>query len=165
MSRENSIVKVGNILSQLEEAFESYTKDKRDSWPTRLYCETSQKIEDSMLNMCQEEIETRYSWFSSRVPYDEESCIKWHFDVIGNMLISSYPNPTQFLIYEEEVVFDRGCIAEDNDKIVDELVEQGKATIFTPEVGDVYLAKNFQIHRTNPKAHNNPHLVSRVWLK
>ena len=168
MSHENFIVKVGNILPQLREAFESYKADgdERSPWPSKLCCTMSRMLEDTMLNMCKELAEEqRYSWFSSNLAHNDYSCTRWHFDTLGKMIISSYPNPTQFLIYEDEINLVSGCMSQNNDNTVKELVEKGKATIFTPEVGDVYLAKNFKIHRTNPKSRGAPHLVARVWLK
>lgn len=97
----------------------------------------------------------------------ESNCDAWHVDGYGekDMIIASYPYPTQILLYKDSYKNWHICNNQINlrAKRANKLIYEGSAKIFTPEPGDVYYLGYGVIHRTNPAALGGAHLVIRQW--
>lgn len=84
----------------------------------------------------------------------------WHSDGGGSyaMMIASWPNPTEIVLgIKDEGMF--------NEEWVTNSLNKGKAKIFVPKKGDLWFLPPRILHRTNPKAKGQPHLVVRRWYE
>lgn len=101
-----------------------------------------------------------------------KSCGAWHYDGgrTYNMIISSYPNTTDIILpvtkkgrnYIKKSIADSCFGTEDTSKI-ESLLYNKDLRIFNPKPGDIFYLSKGVIHRTNPKAANEKHLVMRMW--
>src|SRR5688572_13530785 len=71
----------------------------------------------------------------------------WHVDGYKDFVIIGYPQPTEILLTE---YVELGGAGPDDvkSKIANKLISMGKAKLFRPNVGDVYLLSGNVLHRT-----------------
>jgi hypothetical protein len=148
---------IGNNLDEIERIFHNLDTDMFMDNPI---------IQDMTKNFFNFASGQLSSWYYSKV---SNCCDEWHVDADGkySMAISSYPNTTQILIPKTKSAkdfkknFSNGSTQRDDELL--SLIDSGGFTIFQPNPGDIYYLSPRTIHRTNPKAVGNRHLVMRIW--
>lgn len=162
---KQEIVKVGNEVDMLRDVFHS---------PNFLQSLGIIFLEQRLLQLAKPHLEDPIepSSFTSIPKNRSDNCINWHIDgPFPHFVIAAYPEPTQIFVPNEDIDFSeipgfRACLLDKEKKIdfVDEMISEGKGKILTPNPGDVYVLKNHVLHRTNPRAIDDKHMVIRAWF-
>lgn len=119
------------------------------------YARLFHSLEDSMARSAGA---VRASYF-----YAHAEPMGWHVDNSGTapVIVSAYPHQTQILQPDDPDVLVADGRTYPPSNLVDRLLRKGRASILTPEPGDIYLLGPGVLHRRNPESCHD-HLVVRI---
>lgn len=180
MRKHPSIEIVGNVKTEIKNLFKSLErfKEERIFHISKKPSEILGKLETKIAKLGKLRGKLTYaSVYSNPYVPDYRDGLEWHIDgdynkkELSDFVITTYPTQTQFLLVEPQYYkwYIKNLKDHDHEfepeleSMIKKWLEQRKAKIFTPKIGDVVLAKNFAIHRVNPKAEDKRRLCCRVW--